>query len=66
MGEIEETVLLGWARDAGGGQRFTGGGIDDRMGLWCMDRLRRGTPTVTVSTYALAEAMRGLERATGA
>ena len=48
MAEIEETVLVGWARDADGGtQRFTGEDIDNRAGVWCMDRLRRGIPTVS-------------------
>lgn len=47
MPEYEETVLLGWARDADGGdQRFTGEDIYGRVGIWCMDRLRRGIPTV--------------------
>ena len=47
MPEIEETVLVGWARDAdGGAQRFTGGDVYNRAGVWCMDRLRRGIPTI--------------------
>ena len=46
----EETVLLGWARDADGdARRFTGENIYERAGAWCIDRLRRGIPTV--STY---------------
>lgn len=50
MAETEETVLLCWARDADGdAQRFTGEGIYRRAGVWCMDRLRRGIPTI--STY---------------
>lgn len=50
MPEIEETVLIGWARDAdGAAQRFTGGDIYERVSVWCMDRLRRGIPTI--STY---------------
>ena len=50
MAETEETVLLGWARDADGdAQRFTGDDIYERVGVWCMDRLRRGIPTI--STY---------------
>ena len=50
MPETEETVLVGWARDAeGGSQRFTGDDIYNRAGVWCMDRLRRGIPTI--STY---------------
>ena len=50
MPEIEETVLIGWARDADGdAQRFTGDDIYERVGVWCMDRLRRGIPTI--STY---------------
>ena len=48
--QYEETVLVGWARDADGdAQRFTGENIYNRAGAWCMDRLRRGIPTV--STY---------------
>ena len=48
MPETEETVLLGWARDAdGGSQRFTGERIYERAGVWCMDRLRRGIPTIS-------------------
>ena len=48
MAEIEETVLVGWARDAdGGAQRFTGEDIYNRAGVWCMDRLRRGISTVS-------------------
>ena len=50
MPEYEEEVLTGWARDADGrAQRFTGGDIYTRAGVWCMDRLRRGIPTI--STY---------------
>ena len=50
MAETEETVLIGWARDADGdAQRFTGDAIYERAGVWCMDRLRRGIPTI--STY---------------
>ena len=50
MPETEETVLLGWTRDADGdAQRFTGERIYERVGVWCMDRLRRGIPTI--STY---------------
>ena len=38
MAETEETVLVGWARDAdGGAQRFTGEHIYERVGVWCMD-----------------------------
>ena len=49
MPETEETVLIGWARDAdGGAQRFTGERIYERAGVWCMDRLRRGIPTVSI------------------
>ena len=48
MPETEETVLLGWTRDAdGGSQRFTGDAIYERAGVWCMDRLRRGIPTIS-------------------
>ena len=48
MPEIEETVLVGWARDADGdAQRFTGERIYERAGVWCMDRLRRGIPTIS-------------------
>ena len=48
MPETEETVLLGWTRDAdGGSQRFTGGRIYERAGVWCMDHLRRGIPTIS-------------------
>ena len=33
-----ESVLLGWARDAGGdSQRFTGDGIYERAGPWSMN-----------------------------
>ena len=47
MAEYEETVLIGWARDADGGARqFTGEDIYARAGVWCMDRLRRDIPTV--------------------
>ena len=47
MSECEETVLLGWTRDAdGGAQRFTGDGIYERAGAWCMDRLRRDIPAI--------------------
>ena len=47
MAETEEKVLVGWARDAdGGAQRFTGDDIYNRAGVWCMDRLRRGIPTI--------------------
>ena len=47
MAETEETVLTGWARDAdGGARRFTGDDIYGRAGVWCMDRLRRGIPTI--------------------
>ena len=50
MTEQQETVLLGWARDAdGAAQRFTGVDIYTRVGVWCMQRLRRDTPTV--ATY---------------
>ena len=49
MPEYEE-VLLGRARDAyGGAHRFTGEDVYERMGVWCMDRLKRGIPTI--STY---------------
>ena len=48
MTEYQETVLLAWARDAdGNAQRFTGAGIYDRAGAWCMDRLRRDIPTIS-------------------
>ena len=41
-------VLLGWVRDADGdSQRFTGDGIHERTGDWCMDRWRRDIPTIT-------------------
>ena len=44
----QDGVLLGWVRDADGdSQRFTGDGIYERTGVWCMDRLRRGIPTIT-------------------
>lgn len=47
MPEYEEEVLTGWARDAGGGsRRFTGEDIYHRASVWCMDRLRRGIPTI--------------------
>ena len=50
MPETEETVLIGWARDADrDAQRFTGDAIYERTDVWCMDRLRRGIPTI--STY---------------
>lgn len=52
MTDLGEEVLLGWARDAGGGaQRFTGEGIYDRAGAWAMDRLRRGISTVITYHY---------------
>ena len=48
--EQMETVLLAWARDADGdAQRFTGEDIYERVGVWCMQRLRRGIPTI--ATY---------------
>ena len=47
MPETEETVLIGWPRDAGGGaQRFTSDDIYGRAGVWCMDRLRQGIPAI--------------------
>ena len=50
MAEIEETVLVGWTRDAdGGARRFTGEDIYSRAGVWCVDRLRRGIPTISTS-----------------
>ena len=50
MTGAEETVLVGWARAAdGSAQRFTGGDVYNRTGVWCMDRLKRGIPTI--STY---------------
>ena len=37
MDEQQETVLLAWARDADGGYHlFTGDGIYDRVGRWCL------------------------------
>ena len=55
MTEYQETVLLAWARDADGdAQRFTGDGIYDRAGAWCMDRLRRDIPTIS-TFYCWAE-----------
>ena len=48
MTERQETVLLGWARDAGGdAQRFTGDDIYHRAGVWCMHRLMRGIPAIS-------------------
>ena len=45
--EEQQTVLLGWAREADGGcARFTGEDIYDRGGRWCMDRLRRDIPAI--------------------
>lgn len=48
MAEVQETVLVCWARDAdGGAERFTGDAIYARAGVWCMDRLRRDIPTIS-------------------
>lgn len=48
MSEESETVLAGWARDAdGAAQKLTGDDIYNCAGVWCMDRLRRGIPTVS-------------------
>ena len=50
MQEHKETVLLAWARDADGDcQQFTGADINDSVGRWCSNRLRRGIPTI--ATY---------------
>ena len=50
----DETVLLGWTRDAdGAAQRFTGQDIYHRAGLWCLDRLVRGIPTITTVHWEL-------------
>ena len=47
MTEHQETVLLAWARDADGdAQLFTGDDIYNRVGAWCMQRLRRDIPTI--------------------
>ena len=52
MTDLGEEVLLGWARDAGGGaQRFTGESIYGRAGAWAMDRLTRGIPVVITYHY---------------
>ena len=54
MTEEQETVLLGWARDAAGGaRRFTGDDIYHRAGLWCLDRLARGIPTISTFQWEL-------------
>ena len=54
MTDQPETVLLGWARDAdGGAQRFTGEDIYHRAGVWCLDRLARGIPTISTFHWEL-------------
>ncbi len=52
MTEHKNRALLGWVRDADGdSKRFTGEGIYERTGDWCMDRWRRGIPTITTFYY---------------
>ena len=49
MPETEETVLLGWTRDAGTAAHSgsPASASTKRAGVWCMDRLRRGIPTIS-------------------